>query len=172
MVARYTVSDWARLPCDVDIASEWRDRNPILDENTLVIGLSPTGEDPETLAAIRLARDEGAWVLAVTEAPLSATGTEANGVLATRSGAGLEVAATKTFTSQAALMYLIALALAETRRGLPPEGARALRSELETVPGGSPPTFAGRGLWRRSPRSITTRSSSCTWGGTSGCRCA
>ena len=134
VVARYTVSDWARLPCDVDVASEWRDRSPILDENTLVIGLSPTGEDPDTLAAIRLARDEGAWVLAVTEAPLSATGTEANGVLATRSGAELDVAATKTFTAQAALMYLIALALAEVRRGLPPEGARALRSELETVP--------------------------------------
>jgi glucosamine--fructose-6-phosphate aminotransferase (isomerizing) len=124
-----------RIQCESDLASEWRDRNPILRDDTLVVGLSHSGEDEDTLEALRLARDRDAWTVAITEKPASLLASEADGMLATHAGAESGAAETKAFTAQSALVLLFALALAEARGGLAPQPAAAIRRELETVPG-------------------------------------
>jgi glutamine---fructose-6-phosphate transaminase (isomerizing) len=115
LIGRYAIEEWARLPVDVDIASEFRYRNPIVGTGDLVVGISQSGETADTLAAMRIARDSGARVLAVTNIMGSQATRDADGVLFTRAGLEIGVAATKTFVAQAAVMYLLALRLAELR---------------------------------------------------------
>ena len=134
LVGRYAIEEWARLPVEMDIASEFRYRNPVIDERDLVIGISQSGETADTLAAMRLARRRGAKVMAVTNVMGSQATRDADGVLFTRAGLEIGVAATKTFVSQVAAMYVFALKLAQVRGTLPPVRIEALIRELRELP--------------------------------------
>jgi len=134
VVGRYIIEEWARIPVEPDIASEWRYRNPVLSKDTLVIGISQSGETADTLAAMRLAREKGARTLAITNMMGSQITREVDSVLYTRCGMEVGVAASKTFTAQVALLSLIALKLAEVRKTLPPEEVEVILDELYALP--------------------------------------
>jgi glucosamine--fructose-6-phosphate aminotransferase (isomerizing) len=134
LIGRYALEEWARVPVEMDIASEYRYRNPVVGSRDLVIGISQSGETADTLAAMRLARERGATVLAITNTRGSQATREADGVLFTRAGLEIGVAATKTFVCQVAVMYLLALRLAELRQTLPRERIAELVAELKRLP--------------------------------------
>jgi glutamine---fructose-6-phosphate transaminase (isomerizing) len=134
LIARYVIEEWARVPVEVDVASEYRYRNPVLGPGDLVIGISQSGETADTLAAMRKARERGATVLAITNVMGSQATREADGVLFTRAGLEVGVAATKTFVCQVAVVYLLALRLAELRGTLPPERIARLVGEIKRLP--------------------------------------
>jgi glutamine---fructose-6-phosphate transaminase (isomerizing) len=134
VVGRYIIEEWARIPVEPDIASEWRYRNPVLSKDTLVIGITQSGETADTLAAIRLAREKGARTLAITNQMGSQITREVDSSLFTRCGLEVGVAASKTFTAQVALLSLVALKLAEVRKTLPPEEIELILDELYALP--------------------------------------
>ncbi|MGB6426279.1 MAG: glutamine--fructose-6-phosphate transaminase (isomerizing) [Solirubrobacterales bacterium] len=134
LVGRYAIEHWARIPVEMDVASEFRYRDPVISSEDLVIGITQSGETADTLAAMRLARERGAHVVALTNVMGSQATRDANSVLFTRAGLEIGVAATKTFTSQMAAMYLLALWLAEARGELPPKRIAELIAELKTLP--------------------------------------
>ena len=134
LIGRYAIEEWARLPVEMDVASEYRYRNPVLGAGDLVIGISQSGETADTLAAMRMARERGAKVLAITNVMGSQATRDADGVLFTRAGLEIGVAATKTFLCQVAVMYLLGLRLAQLRGTLPPERVTELVSELKRLP--------------------------------------
>jgi glucosamine--fructose-6-phosphate aminotransferase (isomerizing) len=134
LVGKYAIEEWARLPVETDVASEYRYRNAVLGPDDLVIGITQSGETADTLAAMRKARDAGATVIAVTNVMGSQATRDADGVLYTRAGLEIGVAATKTFVCQVALMYLLALRLAELRGTLPAERRRELVADLKRMP--------------------------------------
>ncbi len=139
MMAKYAIERWTRLPVEIDIASEFRYRDPVLDDRTLVIGISQSGETLDTLAAIRYAKVQGATVIGVSNVVDSALAREADAVLYTRSGPEIGVAATKTFTTQLVAMQLLGLYLAQERGSIDPASiglmAEALRELPEKVAG-------------------------------------
>ena len=146
LIGRYAIEAWARVPVEMDIASEFRYRNPVIDEHDLVVGISQSGETADTLAAMRLAREQGAKVLAVTNIMGSQATRDSDGVLFTRAGLEIGVAATKTFVAQVAAMYLFALKLAQVHGTLEPEvPARASCHELRELPHQIEELLAGRG---------------------------
>ncbi len=120
VVGRYVIEEWARVPVEFDIASEWLYRNPVINEHDLVIGITQSGETRDTIAALQLARERGARTVAITNMMGSQVTREVDSVLYTRAGIEMGVAATKTFTAQVALLYLVALKLAQIRETLPP----------------------------------------------------
>ena len=130
LIGRYAIEAWSRVPVEMDVASEFRYRDPVIDERDLVIGISQSGETADTLAAMRLAREKGARVLTITNVMGSQATRDADGVLFTRAGLEIGVAATKTFVSQVAAMYLFALKLAEVRGTLEHERFATLVGEL------------------------------------------
>src|SRR3954464_4121238 len=132
--ARYAIEEWSDVHVGVDIASEFRYRKPLFDEHDLVIGISQSGETADTLAAMRLARESGAKVLAVTNVMGSQASRDADGVLFTRAGLEVGVAATKTFVAQVAAMYLFGLKLAQVRGALEPEVMARLADDLRGMP--------------------------------------
>ncbi len=134
LIGRYAIEEWARVPVEVEIASEYRYRNPVVGPGDLVIGISQSGETADTLAAMRTARARGASVLAITNIMGSQATREADGVLLTRAGLEIGVAATKTFVSQVAAMYLLALRLAELRGTLEPDLLTEAVAELKRLP--------------------------------------
>ena len=134
LIGRYAIEEWARVPVEMDIASEYRYRNPVIGTGDLVIGITQSGETADTLAAMRMARERGARVLAVTNVMGSQATRDADGVLFTRAGLEIGVAATKTFICQVAVMYLIALRLAELRGELSAERLRELVGEMKRLP--------------------------------------
>ena len=134
VVGRYILEEWARLPVEPDIASEWIYRNPVLTKDTLVIGISQSGETRDTVNAMKLARDHGARTLAITNLMGTQITREADAVLYTRCGLEIGVAASKTFTAQVALLSLLALKLAEVRRTLPPEQIDFILDRLHELP--------------------------------------
>ena len=134
LVGRYAIEQWARLPVEMDIASEYRYRNPVVSSDDLVIGITQSGETADTLAAMRLAREQGAKVLAVTNIMGSQATRDADAVLFTRAGLEIGVAATKTFVSQVAVMYLLGLRIAELRGTLDPGLIVDLVAELKHLP--------------------------------------
>jgi glucosamine--fructose-6-phosphate aminotransferase (isomerizing) len=134
VVGRYIIEEWARVPVEPDIASEWRYRNPVLSKDTLVIGITQSGETADTIAAMRLAREQGARTLAITNQLGTQITREVDAVLYTRAGLEVGVAATKTFTAQVALISLIALKLAQIRRTLPAEEIEFILEELFDLP--------------------------------------
>jgi glucosamine--fructose-6-phosphate aminotransferase (isomerizing) len=134
LVGRYVIEEWARMPVEMDIASEYRYRNPVVGERDLVIGISQSGETADTLAAMRLARSRGARVLAITNVMGSQATRDSDGVLFTRAGPEVSVAATKTFVAQVATMYLLGLKLAGLRGSLPPQRLSELARELRRLP--------------------------------------
>jgi glutamine---fructose-6-phosphate transaminase (isomerizing) len=134
LIGRYAIEEWARLGVEMDIASEYRYRNPVIGPGDLVVGISQSGETADTLAAMRLAKERGATVLALTNGMGSQATRDADGVLFTRSGLEVGVAATKTFVAQVAAMYLLGLRLAELRGTLSPERLAELVVALKRIP--------------------------------------
>src|SRR3954451_13657485 len=134
LIGRYALEEWARVPVEMDIASEYRYRNPIVGPGDLVVGITQSGETADTLAAMRLAREAGATVLAITNIMGSQATRDADAVLFTRAGLEIGVAATKTFLAQVAAIYLLALRLAELRATLPPARIEELVAELRALP--------------------------------------
>src|SRR6478752_434429 len=134
LVGRYAIEEWARVPVEMDIASEYRYRNPVVGPDDLVIGMTQSGETADTLAAMRLAREAGAKVLAVTNLMGSQATRDADAVLYTRAGLEIGVAATKTFLAQVAAMYVLGLRIAELRQTLPPQRITELVAGLKALP--------------------------------------
>ena len=135
LLGRYAIEEWARLPVEMDVASEYRYRNPVVGPEDLVLGITQSGETADTLAAMRLARERGAKVLAVTNVMGSQATRDADGVLFTRAGLEIGVAATKTFVSQAVALYLLGLRLAELRGTLDPARLAEMVSGVKHLPG-------------------------------------
>jgi glucosamine--fructose-6-phosphate aminotransferase (isomerizing) len=131
---RYAIEAWSRVPVEMDIASEFRYRDPVVDERDLVIGITQSGETADTLAAMRLAREKGAKVLAIANVMGSQATRDSDGVLFTRAGLEIGVAATKTYVSQVAAMYLLALRLAEVRGTLEADRIASLVADLRGLP--------------------------------------
>ena len=134
LLGRHALEEWARIPAEVDVASEYRYRNPIVSPGDLVVGISQSGETADTLAAMRLARERGARVMALTNTMGSQATRDCDGVLYTRAGLEMGVAATKTFVCQIGAVYLLALRLAELRGTLPPARIAELVAELRRLP--------------------------------------
>src|SRR4051794_24421694 len=134
LVGRYALEEWARIPVEMDIASEYRYRNPVVGPGDLVIGITQSGETADTLAAMRIARDRGATVLALTNIMGSQATRDADTVLYTRAGLEMGVAATKTFTAQTAAMYLLGIWLAQSRDAWPQEKITEVVAELKGIP--------------------------------------
>jgi glutamine---fructose-6-phosphate transaminase (isomerizing) len=135
MMAKYAIERWTRLPVEIDIASEFRYRDPVLDARSLVIGISQSGETIDTLAAVRYAKAQGANLIGVSNVIDSALARESHAVLYTRAGLEIGVAATKTFTTQLVAMQLLGLYLAQVRGSLDPGQIELLVNDLQKLPG-------------------------------------
>ncbi len=134
LVGRYLIEEWGGVATEADVASEWRYRNGVFDPKTLVIAISQSGETADTLAAMQIARERGARVVAVTNIMGSAVARAADGVLYTRAGLEIGVAASKTFTSQVTLMTLLALHLGAVRGNLTTQQVAEIGNELRSLP--------------------------------------
>ncbi|GAB3722296.1 glutamine--fructose-6-phosphate transaminase (isomerizing) [Nocardiopsis oceani] len=134
LIAKYAIEHWCRVPCEVEVASEFRYRDPILDQQTLVIAISQSGESMDTLMAVRYAREQRARVLAITNVNGSTIPRESDGVLYTHAGPEVGVAATKTFLTQLAACYLIGLYLAQVRGMKFGDEINAVIAQLATMP--------------------------------------
>ncbi|MCA1268969.1 glutamine--fructose-6-phosphate transaminase (isomerizing) [Streptomyces sp. 7G] len=115
MIAKYAIEHWTRLPCETELASEFRYRDPILDQRTLVVAISQSGETMDTLMALRHAREQGAKVLAICNTNGSTIPRESDAVLYTHAGPEVAVASTKAFLTQLVACYLVALYLGQVR---------------------------------------------------------
>ncbi|MDX3851268.1 glutamine--fructose-6-phosphate transaminase (isomerizing) [Streptomyces sp. AK02-01A] len=115
LIAKYAIEHWTRMPCEVELASEFRYRDPILDPRTLVIAISQSGETMDTLMALRHAREQGAKVLAICNTNGSTIPRESDAVLYTHAGPEVAVASTKAFLTQLVACYLVALYLGQLR---------------------------------------------------------
>jgi len=135
LVGKYALERWARLPVEVEVASEFRYREPVLDADCLCIAISQSGETADTLAAMRMARAAGARVLAITNIVGSQATRETDGVLFTRAGLEIGVAATKTFLAQVLAVLLLALHFAEARGHMGLDEIRSCTDELKRIPG-------------------------------------
>ncbi|MBE6069406.1 MAG: glutamine--fructose-6-phosphate transaminase (isomerizing) [Clostridium lundense] len=134
VVGKYVIEKLARIPVEIDIASEFRYRNPIIDEKTLMIVISQSGETADTLAALREARIRGARVIAVTNVVGSSVSREADDVLYTWAGPEIAVASTKAYETQLIAMYIIALYFAQHKKTLSEEELESLKEEMLTLP--------------------------------------
>src|SRR5690606_11230505 len=133
LIAKYAIEHWCRIPCEVEVASEFRYRDPILDRQTLVIAISQSGESMDTLMAVRHAREQQARVLAICNVNGSTIPRESDGVLYTHAGPEVGVAATKTFLTQLVACYLIGLYLAQVRNLKFGDEVTAVISQLATM---------------------------------------
>jgi glutamine---fructose-6-phosphate transaminase (isomerizing) len=134
LIVSYAIEQLARVPVQIDVASEFRYREPVFGPDTLVIGITQSGETADTLAAMRLAREAGSPVLALCNVMGSQATRDADYVLYTRAGLEIGVAATKTHTSQVAALLLLTLRLAWARGVMPEEELKRLGQELRAVP--------------------------------------
>jgi glucosamine--fructose-6-phosphate aminotransferase (isomerizing) len=134
LVAKNLIERWARIPVEVDVSSEFRYRDAIVRDDTLVVAITQSGETADTLAGVREARDRGAKVIAVTNVVGSRVTRESNGVIYTHAGPEIGVAATKTFTAQIAALTVLALKLAQAKGALSQDRVAALWDELSTIP--------------------------------------
>ena len=134
LVAKYAIEHWTRLPVEIEIASEFRYRDPVLGPDTLTLAVSQSGETIDTLEAARHASRQGSHVIAVTNTVGSSLAREADGVLYTHAGPEIGVAATKTFATQMVSQYLVALYLAQVRGAMFPEEIAEVLSQLAELP--------------------------------------
>ncbi len=134
VVGRYVLEEWARVPVEPDIASEWIYRNPVLSKDTLVVGISQSGETRDTVNAVKLARERGARTLAITNLMGTQVTREAESSIYTRCGLEVGVAASKTFTAQVALLCLIALKMSQIRKTLPDDEVEFILDRLHELP--------------------------------------
>ena len=170
VAGRYAIEEWARVPVEHDIASEWIYRNPVLDTSTLVIGISQSGETRDTIAAMKLAREMGARTVAITNMMGSQITREVDSVLYTRAGLEVSVAASKTFTAQVSLLFLVALKLAQVRETLPRASSRSSWTRSTGCRRRSSASSTVTIRSTRSPSGTSTSRSSSTSAATSACR--
>jgi glucosamine--fructose-6-phosphate aminotransferase (isomerizing) len=135
LVAKYAIEHWTRLPCEVELASEFRYRDPVLDRSTLVVAISQSGETMDTLMALRHARAQKARVLAVCNTNGSTIPREADAVLYTHAGPEIAVASTKAFLTQLVACYLVGLHLAQARGVKFADEVGAVLDQLQAMPG-------------------------------------
>ncbi|MEV7788292.1 glutamine--fructose-6-phosphate transaminase (isomerizing) [Streptomyces sp. NPDC088106] len=135
LIAKYAIEHWTRIPCEVELASEFRYRDPILDPQTLVIAISQSGETMDTLMALRHAREQGARVLAICNTNGSTIPRESDAVLYTHAGPEVAVASTKAFLTQLVACYLVALYLGQVRGTKWADEIRAVVRDLSSVSG-------------------------------------
>lgn len=133
-VGKYLIEQTSLLPVEIDVASEFRYRKPIIPKNTLLVTISQSGETADTLAAIRLAKEKGALTLSITNVQRSSIDREAHGHLYMNSGVEVGVASTKAFTSTLALLNLLALQIAKVRGVLPPQQEQTYIKGLLSIP--------------------------------------
>ena len=134
LVGKYMLEKLARLPVSIDVSSEFRYRDPILNKNTLIITISQSGETADTLAAVREARSKGAKVIAICNVVGSSLTRESDGVLYTHAGPEIGVASTKAYTAQIAVLSLLALHLSTVRKTITLKQRKALLEQLRRVP--------------------------------------
>ena len=134
LLAKYAIEHWTRLPVEVELASEFRYRDPVLDRGTLVVAISQSGETADTLEAVRHAKEQKAKVLAVCNTNGSQIPREADAVFYTRAGPEIGVASTKTFLAQVTANYLVGLALAQARGTKYPDEVEREYRDLEAMP--------------------------------------
>ncbi len=134
LLAKYAIEHWTRLPVEVELASEFRYRDPVLDRSTLVIAISQSGETADTLEAVRHAKEQKAKVLAICNTNGSQIPRECDAVLYTRAGPEIGVASTKTFLAQVTANYLVGLALAQARGTKYPDEVEREYRDLEAMP--------------------------------------
>lgn len=135
LIAKYAIEHWTRIPCEVELASEFRYRDPILDSRTLVIAISQSGETMDTLMALRHAREQGAKVLAICNTNGSTIPRESDAVLYTHAGPEVAVASTKAFLTQLVACYLVALYLGQVRGTKWGDEIRAVVRDLADISG-------------------------------------
>ncbi len=134
LVGKYFIEELVRVPVEVEAAGEYRYRSPVIDENTLLVAISQSGETADTLEAVRQAAQFGAKVVAVTNREDSTLAREADIVLPVRAGVEVSVCATKSFIAQIVVFYLLGIAMAEERQTVPPERIKALKEGLLRIP--------------------------------------
>lgn len=134
LVAKYWIEKWARIPVEVDIASEFRYRRLLLDESVIVIPISQSGETADTLAGLRLAREMGARVISICNVVGSTITRESDGTIYTHAGPEIGVASTKAFTSQLTALFLLTLYLARVRDSISLEDLMAMGKSLVELP--------------------------------------
>jgi glucosamine--fructose-6-phosphate aminotransferase (isomerizing) len=134
LVAKYAIEHWTRIPCEVELASEFRYRDPVLDRSTLVVAISQSGETMDTLMALRHAKDQKARVLAICNTNGSTIPRESDAVLYTHAGPEIAVASTKAFLTQLIACYLVGLQLAQVRGTLYPDEIGAVLKQLQDMP--------------------------------------
>ena len=134
LAAKYAIEHWVRIPVQIEVASEFRYRDPVLDERTLVLAISQSGETADTLEAVRHAKTQGAKVLAVCNTNGSQIPRESDAVLYTHAGPEIGVASTKAFLAQVAANYIVGLALAQAKGTKYPDEIRTIWDELEAIP--------------------------------------
>jgi len=134
MAAKHAIEHWTRLPVELDLASEFRYRDPVLDDRSLVVAIAQSGETADTLAALRFAKRMGASVVAVTNVVGSSITREADAVLFTHAGPEIGVAATKTFTCQLIALNLLALYLAQARASMPADKLAETIEAMQALP--------------------------------------
>ncbi|MEU0686869.1 glutamine--fructose-6-phosphate transaminase (isomerizing) [Streptomyces uncialis] len=154
LIAKYAIEHWTRLPCEVELASEFRYRDPILDARSLTVAISQSGETMDTLMALRHAREQGSRVLAICNTNGSTIPRESDAVLYTHAGPEVAVASTKAFLTQLVACYLVALYLAQARGNKDPEGIRSVIRDLAGVPGAIERVLAGMEPVRELARSL------------------
>jgi glucosamine--fructose-6-phosphate aminotransferase (isomerizing) len=134
MVAKYVIEHWTRIPCEVELSSEFRYRDPILTRDTLVVAISQSGETADTLQAIRHAKDQRARVLAICNSNGSTIPRESDAVIYTHAGPEIGVASTKGFLTQLVACYLLGLYLGQVRGTMYGDEIGAILAQLETMP--------------------------------------
>jgi glucosamine--fructose-6-phosphate aminotransferase (isomerizing) len=135
LIAKFLIEELARVPVEVDYGSEYRYRNPIVDQRTLAIIITQSGETADTLAALREARQKGARSIAICNVVGSMATREADGTVYTHAGPEIGVASTKAFTSQLVALHLLAIHIAQVRGAMTTERATSLLAALEQLPG-------------------------------------
>ena len=135
LVGKYAIEKWGNIPVDVELASEYRYREPSLNKNTLVIPISQSGETMDTLMALRYAKSKGAKILSVCNTNGSTIARESDSVLYTHAGPEIAVASTKAFATQLVAMYLIGIEIARNLKTLKKEELDLICDELSTLPG-------------------------------------
>lgn len=134
LIGKYMLEELAKVPCWVDVSSEFRYRDPLVDKDTLMIVISQSGETADTLAALREAEQRGAKVLAICNVLGSSIARESDGVIYTHAGPEIAVASTKAYTAQLAVFYLLTLYLADLRKTAKPKTLKTLFKELKRIP--------------------------------------
>ncbi len=150
LVGKEAIEHWAKIPVEVDISSEFRYSDPILNENTLVVAITQSGETADTLAGVKEAKNKGAKVIGITNVLGSTITREADGIIYTHAGPEIGVAATKTLVCQMVALYIFALYLAKIRKYLNTEETSAIAKDILMLPDKVEEILSGNGKIKES----------------------